>query len=104
MDRREEAVIPSLLPTVLVLISSLLAQAPACTATGDLEIVPFESSVFPAPRQLRILVPTGYRLAANSSRRYPVLYLNDGQTSTDSSSRRSPIRKASDIRNFCWTK
>ena len=64
------------------LIATLLAAAlltTACTSTGDLEIIPFESKVFPAPRQLRILLPEGYRAAANKDRRYPVLYMNDGQ-------------------------
>src|SRR5436189_3889342 len=62
-----------LLPLVLA------AQPRTCTATGDLEIVAFESRVFPAPRNLRILLPEGYRDARNRSRHYPVLYLNDGQ-------------------------
>lgn len=59
------------------------SQKPACTATGDLEIVLFESKVFPTPRKLRILLPAGYRLAAYRNRRYPVLYLNDGQNLFD---------------------
>ncbi len=83
MDGEEEAVIRSLLPAVLLLTSALWAQTPACTATGDLEIVPFQSKVFPAPRQLRILLPDGYRAPTNSNRRYPVLYLNDGQALFD---------------------
>lgn len=58
-------------------------QASACTATGDLEIVPFTSKVFPAPRNLRILLPAGYALPENRKRSYPVLYLNDGQNLFD---------------------
>lgn len=57
----------------------LSAQSRTCTATGDLEIVAFESRIFTAPRSLRILLPDGYRDARNRSRKYPVLYLNDGQ-------------------------
>jgi len=75
--------IRSFLATGLLLTSSLLAQAPPCTSTGDREIIPFESKVFPAPRQLRILLPEGYRSAANKDRRYPVLYMNDGQALFD---------------------
>jgi len=71
----------ALLQTVLA--AALGAQRTPCTATGDLEIVPFESKVFSAPRNLRILLPPGYRLQANRSRRYPVLYLNDGQNLFD---------------------
>jgi len=55
----------------------------SCTARGDLEIVRFESKVFPAQRNLRILLPAGYRLPENRHRRYPVLYLNDGQNLFD---------------------
>src|SRR5258707_5832198 len=63
--------------------SAASAQTPKCTSTGNLEIVPFVSKVFPAPRSLRILLPAGYRLPANRKRRYPGLYLNDGQNLFD---------------------
>ncbi len=56
------------------------AQKPGCGPAGDLEILPFQSEVFLAPRSLRVLLPAGYRDAANKARRYPVLYLTDGQT------------------------
>src|SRR5258708_38581324 len=56
-----------------------VVQKPSCSATGDLEIVPFESRVFPVARNLRVLLPRGYHNAANRNRKYPVLYLNDGQ-------------------------
>jgi enterochelin esterase-like enzyme len=59
------------------------AQSSECTSTGDLEIVPFLSKVFPTPRNLRVLLPTGYHLPANRDRRYRVLYLNDGQNLFD---------------------
>jgi enterochelin esterase-like enzyme len=67
------------------LLASFLGSAKksSCTATGDLEIVRFESKVFPAERNLRILLPAGYRLHENRGRRYPVLYLNDGQNLFD---------------------
>jgi len=48
-----------------------------CSVVGDLEILPFSSAVFPSPRSLRIFLPPHYR--TDSGRRYPVLYLNDGQ-------------------------
>ncbi len=63
--------------------SAASAQTPKCTSTGNLEIVPFVSKVFPAPRSLRILLPAGYSLPANRKRRYSVLYLNDGQNLFD---------------------
>lgn len=69
---------------LVFLASSITSQQrPPCTSTGDLEIVPFVSKVFPAPRNLRVLLPEGYRLAANRNRRYPVLYMNDGQNLFD---------------------
>jgi predicted alpha/beta superfamily hydrolase len=64
-------------------VSAASAQSPPCTSTGDLEIVPFASKVFPTPRNLRILLPAGYHLPPNRKRRYPVLYLNDGQNLFD---------------------
>jgi enterochelin esterase-like enzyme len=45
--------------------------------------VPFASSLFPVKRNLRILLPAGYRLPGNRSWRYPVLYMNDGQNLFD---------------------
>ena len=59
--------------------NAALVQEPSCTATGDLEIVPFESKIFPVARSLRVLLPAGYRHSANRNHTYPVLYLNDGQ-------------------------
>jgi len=50
-----------------------------CTATGDIEIREFTSKVFGNKRKLRVLVPSGYRNAENVGKKYPVLYLNDGQ-------------------------
>jgi predicted alpha/beta superfamily hydrolase len=72
----------ALLPA-LVICCSLFAQTRQCTASGDLEVLPFASKVFPATRNLRILLPAGYRLPDNRARRYPVLYMNDGQNLFD---------------------
>jgi predicted alpha/beta superfamily hydrolase len=43
------------------------------------------SQIFGNSRSLRVLVPPGYDAAENRSRRYPVLYLNDGQNLFDAS-------------------
>src|SRR5579863_3524229 len=48
-------------------------------ATGDLRIHEFHSRIFRNTRFLRVWLPPGYDDAANEGRRYPVLYLNDGQ-------------------------
>jgi len=51
----------------------------AASATGDLRLHPFHSRVFHNTRFLRVWLPPGYDDPVNGGRRYPVLYLNDGQ-------------------------
>jgi predicted alpha/beta superfamily hydrolase len=51
----------------------------AQSATGDLRLHEFRSRIFHNTRFLRVWLPPGYDDPANTSRRYPVLYLNDGQ-------------------------
>lgn len=51
----------------------------ATGATGDLRLHEFRSRVFRNTRYLRVWLPPGYDEAQNGDRRYPVLYLNDGQ-------------------------
>lgn len=48
-------------------------------ATGDLRLHEFRSRIFRNTRFLRVWLPSGYDDPANANRRYPVLYLNDGQ-------------------------
>ena len=48
-------------------------------AAGDLRLHEFRSRIFGNARFLRVWLPPGYDDVANSGRRYPVLYLNDGQ-------------------------
>jgi len=48
-------------------------------ATGDLRLHDFRSRVFRNNRFVRVWLPPGYEDSANAGRRYPVLYLNDGQ-------------------------
>lgn len=52
---------------------------------GDLRLHEFASRVYGNTRQLRVLVPAEYDAPENRDRRYPVLYLNDGQNLFDSS-------------------
>jgi predicted alpha/beta superfamily hydrolase len=49
------------------------------SATGDLRLHEFHSRIFRNTRFLRVWLPLGYDDSENSDRRYPVLYLNDGQ-------------------------
>ncbi len=53
------------------------------TATGDLRRHTLTSHVFGNTRAIRVLLPDGYDDAANAGRRYPVLYLLDGQNLFD---------------------
>lgn len=48
-------------------------------ATGDLRLHQFRSRVFHNSRFVRVWLPSGYDDPENAGRRYPVLYLNDGQ-------------------------
>jgi enterochelin esterase-like enzyme len=57
----------------------LTAQPCKSTVTGTLEIVPFESKVYGDKRLVRVWLPTGYASSEASTKRYPVLYLFDGQ-------------------------
>ena len=83
--------------TVLVVgaicVATSLAQAPArpsdarATAhTGQLRLESLTSRVFGNTRTLRILLPDEYDSPAQQGRRYPVLYLNDGQNLFDAAS------------------
>ena len=54
-------------------------------ATGDLRLHEFRSHIFRNTRFLRVWLPPGYGDAENADRRYPVLYLNDGQNLFESS-------------------
>jgi len=55
------------------------------SATGDLRLHSFRSRTFRNTRYLRVWLPPGYDDAENAGRRYPVLYLNDGQNLFESS-------------------
>ncbi|MBX9814741.1 MAG: hypothetical protein A4S12_05195 [Proteobacteria bacterium SG_bin5] len=63
--------------------AALAQNAPACTPSveGRLELIDFESKLFPGARQLRIWLPPGYD--AKAAKAYPVLYLFDGQNLFD---------------------
>lgn len=49
------------------------------SATGDLRLHEFRSRIFHNTRFLRAWLPPAYDDPENATRRYPVLYLNDGQ-------------------------
>ena len=60
------------------------AESPCrSTATGDLRLHTLESHIFGNTRTIRVLLPPDYEATANRARRYPVLYLLDGQNLFD---------------------
>ncbi|HXW93361.1 MAG TPA: alpha/beta hydrolase-fold protein [Terriglobales bacterium] len=60
------------------------ALTKASGVTGDLRLHQLPSKVFRNSRMIRVWLPPGYETPDNQSRRYPVLYLNDGQNLFDS--------------------
>ena len=62
--------------------ATVLAMA-AAAVDADLRLDRLSSTVFGNARTVRVLLPADYDAAANRSRRYPVLYLNDGQNLFD---------------------
>ena len=61
------------------------AHAVECksTASGDLRVQQLASDIFNNTRSIRVLLPPGYDAAENRSKRYPVLYMLDGQNLFD---------------------
>jgi enterochelin esterase-like enzyme len=61
----------------------LCGQKPSCSVVGTLILRPLKSRVFKNSRMLRVWLPPGYDNPGERQRRYPVLYLNDGQNLFD---------------------
>ena len=64
----------------------LFGQSGACTSTvtRQLEVFPLTSATLHNTRKLRVWLPPGYHDAANAAKKYPVLYILDGDTAFDS--------------------
>lgn len=60
-----------------------VAEACKSTVTGDLHVHALKSAIFGNERKIRVLLPAGYGDSANKDRRYPVLYMLDGQNVFD---------------------
>jgi predicted alpha/beta superfamily hydrolase len=78
---------PVCLAALLIALTplSIAAQAAPCksTVTGQLEIVPLVSATLHNTRSLRVWLPPGYGDPANAAKKYPVLYLFDGDSAFD---------------------
>lgn len=53
------------------------------SVTGDLEVFQIGSTVLNNSRSVRVWLPPGYKAKENVDKRYPVLYMNDGQNLFD---------------------
>src|SRR5262245_40071191 len=67
----------------LAAVPAALAADCKSTVSGDLRIQQLTSKVFSNTRSIRVLLPPGYGAPENSSKRYPVLYMLDGQNLFD---------------------
>ncbi len=66
-------------PSEATLKAETPAKACKSTVTGTLEIIPLESKVLGNKRFLRVWLPPRYSDPAAASKRYPALYIFDGQ-------------------------
>ncbi|MGH2670003.1 MAG: alpha/beta hydrolase, partial [bacterium] len=70
--------------SLALLIAARPGAAQEVQAEADLRLHELHSRVFRNTRLLRVLVPEEYDAPGNRARKYPVLYLNDGQNLFDS--------------------
>jgi enterochelin esterase-like enzyme len=72
------------LAVVLSIVDVGLAQQPCkSTVVGDLRIEQFQSKIFDRMIKVRVWLPPGYNDASQSTRKYPTLYMLDGQNAFD---------------------
>ena len=74
----------------IVLVAAILSAAaavaePECkpTVVGNLHVEHFQSKIFDRTMTVRIWLPDGYDDAAETARKYPTLYMLDGQNAFD---------------------
>ncbi len=73
-----------LLPISSVAVGDSAPAAPCrSTVSGDLRLHELQSRIFGNTRTIRVLLPPGYDAVENGTRRYPVLYMLDGQNLFD---------------------
>jgi predicted alpha/beta superfamily hydrolase len=73
------------LTAAFLCLTAAIAHATECksTVSGDLRIQLLTSRIFDNTRSIRVLLPPGYDAPENRGKRYPVLYLLDGQNLFD---------------------
>jgi enterochelin esterase-like enzyme len=84
VDDRMKTVLSTPVTTLLLVGNLVFAQQPCkSTVVGDLRIAQFQSKMYGESFKVRVWLPPGYRDADNAKRKYPTLYLLDGQTAFD---------------------
>lgn len=83
--RTKLAAVAGLLTMTACVGSFATTGSNACTSTavGDYHVGHLQSTVVPGDHIVRVWLPPGYRDPANLNRRYPVLYMMDGQNLFD---------------------
>jgi predicted alpha/beta superfamily hydrolase len=76
-------VIALFLSTTLAYTQTPSAAPCKSTVNGDVRFHQLKSEIFGNTRTVRVLVPAGYEATENKDRRYPVLYMFDGQNLFD---------------------
>ena len=77
------AICTGLLSSPLVFADAAPATPCKSTVNGDLRLHELKSAIFGNTRTIRVLVPRDYDAPENHARRYPVLYMLDGQNLFD---------------------
>jgi enterochelin esterase-like enzyme len=73
-----------LVGTLLFAWNVVFAQQPCkSTVVGDLRITQLQSKMYQESFKVRVWLPPGYRNPENAKRKYPTLYMLDGQTVFD---------------------
>lgn len=76
--------LPPFVAAQLLAVSFAFAQQPCkSTVVGDLRIARLQSKMYGESFGVRVWLPPGYRDAENAKRKYPTLYMLDGQTLFD---------------------
>ncbi len=78
MTPRTHRIARTVLANTFLLGATLPSMAQRDMTSPNVETLELKSAVFSNTRSIRVLVPPGYRDLENATRRYPVLYLNDG--------------------------
>jgi Putative esterase len=72
------------LATTLCIANVGVAQQPCkSTVVGDLRIEQFQSKIFDRMITVRVWLPSGYTDVSQTSKKYPTLYMLDGQNAFD---------------------